>query len=137
MIYTSEIFVVTNASGPNHRLTIHLITMHKINLFFFFQHNALNDSHAQLMVHWLGEGTDVMICLARDPPLGPNDDPNSTLTTPSTSEYSVNSIFSFSFHFSFFLYSYKYKLINFNFSINYNFLQLLQFSFPTTMVTYS
>lgn len=53
---------------------------------FSFQHNALNDSHAQLMVHWLGEGTDVMICLARDPPLGPNDDPNVTLTTPSTSE---------------------------------------------------
>lgn len=37
------------------------------------------------MVHWLGEGTDVMICLARDPPLQPNDDPNITLTTPSTS----------------------------------------------------
>ena len=49
------------------------------------QHNSLNDSHAQLMVHWLGEGTNVMICLARDPPLGPNDDPNVTTTTPSTS----------------------------------------------------
>uniref|UniRef100_A0A6B2EKV3 Sortilin-related receptor n=1 Tax=Phlebotomus kandelakii TaxID=1109342 RepID=A0A6B2EKV3_9DIPT len=36
--------------------------------------NALNDSHAQLMVHWLGEGTDVMICLAREPPLGPMED---------------------------------------------------------------
>jgi hypothetical protein len=52
-----------------------------------FQHNALNDSHAQLMVHWLGEGSDVMICLARDPPLGPNDDPNTTITAPSTSEF--------------------------------------------------
>lgn len=38
------------------------------------------------MVHWLGEGSDVMICLARDPPLGPNDDPNTTITAPSTSE---------------------------------------------------
>uniref|UniRef100_A0A182QTE4 Sortilin-related receptor n=1 Tax=Anopheles farauti TaxID=69004 RepID=A0A182QTE4_9DIPT len=28
----------------------------------------LNDSHGQLIVHWLGEGTDVMICLAREPP---------------------------------------------------------------------
>lgn len=39
------------------------------------------------MVHWLGEGSDVMICLARDPPLGPNDDPNTTITAPSTSEF--------------------------------------------------
>lgn len=23
------------------------------------------------MVHWLGDGTNVMICLAREPPLGP------------------------------------------------------------------
>lgn len=46
--------------------------------------NPLNDSHAQLMVHWLGENTDVMICLARDPPIGPNDDPQTTITTPST-----------------------------------------------------
>ncbi|XP_038113433.1 sortilin-related receptor [Culex quinquefasciatus] len=30
--------------------------------------NKLNDSHAQLIVHWLGEGTSVMICLAREPP---------------------------------------------------------------------
>lgn len=30
--------------------------------------NQLNDSHAQLIVHWLGEGTSVMICLAREPP---------------------------------------------------------------------
>lgn len=33
--------------------------------------NYLNDSHAQLMVHWLGDGTNVMICLAREPPVGP------------------------------------------------------------------
>ncbi|KAJ9597637.1 hypothetical protein L9F63_011506, partial [Diploptera punctata] len=26
----------------------------------------LNDSHQQLMVHWAGEGSDVIICLARD-----------------------------------------------------------------------
>lgn len=26
------------------------------------------------MVHWLGDGTNVMICLAREPPLGPLDD---------------------------------------------------------------
>lgn len=30
------------------------------------QVNALNDSHQQLMVHWVGEGSDVIICLARD-----------------------------------------------------------------------
>ncbi|XP_058466286.1 sortilin-related receptor-like [Malaya genurostris] len=30
--------------------------------------NELKDSHAQLIVHWLGEGTSVMICLAREPP---------------------------------------------------------------------
>ncbi|XP_055591990.1 sortilin-related receptor-like [Uranotaenia lowii] len=30
--------------------------------------NRLNDSHAQLIVHWLGDGTSVMICLARDSP---------------------------------------------------------------------
>ncbi|XP_012284613.1 sortilin-related receptor [Orussus abietinus] len=28
--------------------------------------NALNDSHQQLMVHWVGEGSDVIICLAKD-----------------------------------------------------------------------
>lgn len=39
------------------------------------QVNRLNDSHAQLMVHWLGEGTDVIICLAREPPLSPLEDP--------------------------------------------------------------
>jgi hypothetical protein len=40
------------------------------------------------MVHWLGEGTDVMICLARDPPLSPNDDPSVVTTSPSTSKQS-------------------------------------------------
>lgn len=34
----------------------------------------MNDSHAQLMVHWLGEGTNVMLCLAREPPSGPSDE---------------------------------------------------------------
>ncbi|XP_046665505.1 sortilin-related receptor-like isoform X3 [Homalodisca vitripennis] len=28
--------------------------------------NQLNDSHQQLMVHWAGEGSDVVICLAKD-----------------------------------------------------------------------
>nr|CAD7266341.1 unnamed protein product [Timema shepardi] len=28
--------------------------------------NFLNDSHQQLMVHWAGEGSDVIVCLARD-----------------------------------------------------------------------
>jgi sortilin-related receptor len=50
----------------------------------FFQQNALNDSHSQLMVHWLGEGSDVMICLARDPPLGPKEDAGSIMVSPST-----------------------------------------------------
>lgn len=36
------------------------------------------------MVHWLGEGTDVIICLAREPPLGPLDDPKK-LPPPSPS----------------------------------------------------
>jgi len=30
------------------------------------QVNPLNDSHQQLMVHWVGEGSNVIICLARD-----------------------------------------------------------------------
>lgn len=30
-----------------------------------------------------------MICLARDPPLGPNDDPNTAVTAPSTSKFIV------------------------------------------------
>uniref|UniRef100_A0A336L6F8 Sortilin-related receptor n=1 Tax=Culicoides sonorensis TaxID=179676 RepID=A0A336L6F8_CULSO len=36
------------------------------------------------MVHWLGEGTDVIICLAREPPLGILDDPKK-LPAPSPS----------------------------------------------------
>lgn len=51
-------------------LKVYLFSIVLISL----QVNALNDSHAQLMVHWLGEGTDVMICLAREPPLGPMED---------------------------------------------------------------
>lgn len=27
----------------------------------------LNDSHKQMMVHWVGEGSNVVICLSRDP----------------------------------------------------------------------
>jgi len=34
--------------------------------FLLLQINALNDSHQQLMVHWVGEGSNVIICLARD-----------------------------------------------------------------------
>lgn len=30
------------------------------------QTTHLNDSHQQLMVHWVGEGSNVIICLARD-----------------------------------------------------------------------
>lgn len=29
--------------------------------------STLNDSHSLLMVHWAGEGSDVVLCLARDP----------------------------------------------------------------------
>lgn len=39
--------------------------------------NRLNDTHAQLMVHWLGEGTNVMLCLGRDPPPGTTDEQKS------------------------------------------------------------
>lgn len=35
------------------------------------------------MVHWLGEGTDVMLCLAREPPPGPTEDVKSN-TIPSS-----------------------------------------------------
>lgn len=38
-----------------------------------FKVNQLNDSHQQLMVHWAGEGSDVVICLARDPATRPGD----------------------------------------------------------------
>lgn len=48
--------------------------------------NYLNDSHSQLMVHWLSEGTNVMICLAREPPLGPKEDAK---TAPPPSPSSV------------------------------------------------
>ena len=29
-------------------------------------HFHLNNSHLHLMVHWAGEGSDIMFCLARD-----------------------------------------------------------------------
>lgn len=48
------------------------------------QMNRLNDSHAQLMVHWLGEGTDVMLCLAREPPPSYLDDPKLANVPPSS-----------------------------------------------------
>ncbi|XP_066145381.1 sortilin-related receptor-like [Euwallacea fornicatus] len=35
--------------------------------FAVFKVNHLNDSHKQLMVHWVGENSKVVICLARDP----------------------------------------------------------------------
>jgi hypothetical protein len=34
--------------------------------------NYLNDTHKQLMVHWVGEGSNVIICLARDPNSSPS-----------------------------------------------------------------
>lgn len=43
-------------------------------MLLFLQINHLNDPHAQLMVHWLGEGTNVMLCLAREPPPGPSEE---------------------------------------------------------------
>lgn len=49
--------------------------------------NYLNDSHSQLIVHWLGEGTNVMICLARDQPLGPKDDAKSAPPPPPSSVF--------------------------------------------------
>lgn len=35
------------------------------------------------MVHWLGEGTNVMLCLAREPPPGPTDE-TKTSSAPSS-----------------------------------------------------
>lgn len=35
------------------------------------------------MVHWLGDGTNVMICLAREPPNGPMDE-SPALSKPSS-----------------------------------------------------
>lgn len=46
--------------------------------------NRLNDSHAQLMVHWLGEGTNVMLCLAREPPPSYIEDPKLVNVPPSS-----------------------------------------------------
>lgn len=51
--------------------------------------NQLNDSHAQLMVHWLGEGTNVMLCLAREPPPGPTEEVKS-VAIPSSVYISYN-----------------------------------------------
>lgn len=39
------------------------------------------------MVHWLGEGTNVMICLAREPPLGPLEDAKAMPPPPPSSVY--------------------------------------------------
>lgn len=39
------------------------------------------------MVHWLGEGTNVKICLAREPPLGPLEDPKTALLPAPSSVY--------------------------------------------------
>ena len=39
-------------------------------LVYLFQINHLNDTHKQLMVHWVGENSKVVICLARDPSFG-------------------------------------------------------------------
>lgn len=58
-------------------------------LFILIKINQLNDSHAQLMVHWLGEGTNVMLCLAREPPPGPNEDVK-TAAIPSSVYISYN-----------------------------------------------
>lgn len=56
----------------------------------FIKINELNDSHAQLMVHWLGEGTNVMLCLAREPPPGPNEDVKNAPIIPSSVYISYN-----------------------------------------------
>lgn len=36
------------------------------NFLFRTQINNLNDTHQQLIVHWVGEGSSIIICLARD-----------------------------------------------------------------------
>lgn len=36
------------------------------------------------MVHWLGEGTNVMLCLAREPPPSPSEEEKSTKAIPSS-----------------------------------------------------
>lgn len=59
-------------------------------VLFYFQINELNDSHAQLMVHWLGEGTNVMLCLAREPPPTPLDDVKTAKIEPSSVYISYN-----------------------------------------------
>lgn len=58
-------------------------------MLFHFQINQLNDSHSQLMVHWLGEGTNVMLCLAREPPPGPMEEVKTT-AIPSSVYISYN-----------------------------------------------
>lgn len=52
--------------------------------------NPLQDSHAQLMVHWLGEGTDVMICLARETPLTPAEESTMKSYTPVSSSIYIS-----------------------------------------------
>ncbi|XP_063907736.1 sortilin-related receptor-like isoform X3 [Zophobas morio] len=39
--------------------------------------NHLNDTHKQLVVHWVGNGTNVIICLARDPNTTQDPEPSS------------------------------------------------------------
>lgn len=65
-------------------------TQKKKNIFLQFQVNRLNDTHAQLMVHWLGEGTNVMLCLAREPPPSPLDNVKTSKMEPSSVYISYN-----------------------------------------------
>lgn len=51
--------------------------------------NALNDSHQQLMVHWVGEGSNVIICLARDS----NPLPRSPLGLQSTVQANPSAVY--------------------------------------------
>lgn len=82
--------------------------MYDTHCYALFQINPLFDSHAQLMVHWLGEGTNVMICLAREPPLGPLEDPKSMPPPSPSSVY-----FSYDYGDTF-----QDKTLAFNVSIN-------------------